>query len=111
MRIFSQLYLPRIPQNHKFQTLPFQRICRSPLPAQRLKMDKEITRHLSTKGDGNGGKNTLMTVAMVIVPAVFQNWKTVYIFSHDDMSLRTPGLNKTLSKCFFFNLSLRCWAS
>lgn len=97
MSIFSQLYLPRIPQNHKFQTLPFQRICRSPLPTQRKKMDKEIIRHLSTKGDGNGRKNTLMNVAMVTVPAAFQNWKTVYIFSHDDM---IPGLNE-FSEYFF----------
>lgn len=94
MRISRQLYFLRIPLNDRFQTLPFQRTCRSPLTVWRWQTDKEIAQHPSTKGDGNGKRTTLMAVAPVAVQAAFQSWKTVCIFSRDGARLRIHSLHQ-----------------
>lgn len=94
MRISSQLYSPRIPQNYKFQTLPLQRSCRSPLTVWRRETDKEISRHPSTKGDENGRRGTSMAVAAATVPAAFQSCRTVCIFSQDHAGLLMPSLHQ-----------------
>lgn len=94
MRISSQLYFPRIPLNYKFQTLRFQRTCRFPPTVWRRQTDKEVAQHSSTKGDENGKRTTLMAVAPVTVQAAYQSWKTVYIFSHDGVSLQMHSLHQ-----------------